>query len=285
MDEIRTPHEKKYFSQLPHIIFDKDLTPMEFKLWCYYNRVGNCWQSVRSTAEGAGMSVGSVSASRKGLASKNLIECKENQHGGLTIIVQDLWPENMLRYCSKNEHVQKERSENEQERSENEPKNNTLNNKENTSLSNSENLAIEEDLLTKPYTELEEMCKQLKDKGYIVVVNYWWQLTGKQVPQLQKGGGKTSFATKFAKHYKAYVKENPRFLKEIWSVLREFHFNVLPIKPESRKTWLNIEFILGPGKAGKSPGWLRLADKESFFYFAENGTPNKPDVQVAYYTP
>ena len=157
--------------------------------------------------------------------------------------------------------------------------------KSNTSLSNDENLAIEEDLLTKPYTELEEMCKQLKDKGYIVVVNYWWQLTGKQVPQLQKGGGKTSFATKFAKHYKAYVKENPRFLKEIWSVLREFHFNILPIKPESRKTWLNIEFILGPGKPGKGPGWLRLADKESFFYFPENGVSPKADVQPLYYTP
>ena len=144
---------------------------------------------------------------------------------------------------------------------------------------------IEEDLLTKPYTELEEMCKQLKDKGYIVVVNYWWQLTGKQVPQLQKGGGKTSFATKFAKDYKRFIKDNPRFLKEIWSVLREFHFNVLPIKPESRKKWLNIEFILGPGKPDKGPGWLRLADKEPFFYFPENGVPNKPDVQPIYWSP
>jgi len=103
MDGISNPHAKKYFSQLPHILFDKDLTPMEFKLWCYYNRVGNCWQSAETTAKGAGMSIGSVSASRKGLADKGLITCKKNRYGGYNIVVADLWLENMQAYSSKSE--------------------------------------------------------------------------------------------------------------------------------------------------------------------------------------
>ena len=126
-----------------------------------------------------------------------------------------------------------------------------------------------EDLVNMSYDDLESLAKAWGKYGYVVIVNYWWQLSGKQKPALQRGGGPTAFAIKFAKNYKTYVKDNPRFLKEIWSVLRDFQFNVLPVKHESK--WLNIEFILGPGKPGKAPGWLRLADKEAFFYYPDGG--------------
>ena len=129
-DRIQSETEKAYFSQIPHILFDYDLSHTEFRLWCYYNRVGNCWQSVETTAKGAGMSMGAVSNARNGLESKGLIYVSQNDYGTNTVHVKDLWPENMAKYASpsKNEiapsKFEGHPSENEIAPSKNETKNN-----------------------------------------------------------------------------------------------------------------------------------------------------------------
>jgi hypothetical protein len=134
MDErIESETSKAYFSQLPHIIFDYDLSHTEFKLWCYYNRVGNCWQSVETTAKGVGISVGGVSEARRKLEAKGLIKVAANQHGTSTIRVKDLWPENMAKYASPSKNDAPSKNEGkvsgiETSPSENETKNNPLKN-------------------------------------------------------------------------------------------------------------------------------------------------------------
>ena len=127
-DRIQSETGKAYFSQIPHILFDYDLSPYAFKLWCHYNKVGTCWQSVRTTADNCNMSVGAVVKYRNELQEKKLITVSDNQYGGYNIQVTDLWPENMQKYAnhgrSQNEHAQQERSPREQERSPREPNNN-----------------------------------------------------------------------------------------------------------------------------------------------------------------
>ena len=64
----------EYHSELPDAIFDFDLSPAEFRLWCYYNRVGECALSAEATAKEAGVSVGTVSKGRKSLHDKGLVD-------------------------------------------------------------------------------------------------------------------------------------------------------------------------------------------------------------------
>ena len=104
---IRDESEKtlrKFFTIVPNIIDDMDLSLIAFRLYHHYKRVagdnGACWQSVETLAKACKMSVGSVVKARKELEAAGLIEItyQYNPHGGRnynTITVTDLWEQNI----------------------------------------------------------------------------------------------------------------------------------------------------------------------------------------------
>lgn len=61
-------------TMIPDSLFDTDLTPAEFKLWCYYSLMGNSDMSIREASEGSGISIGAVSSSRRSLYDKGWID-------------------------------------------------------------------------------------------------------------------------------------------------------------------------------------------------------------------
>jgi hypothetical protein len=98
---IQAPDLRKYRTELPNLVDDMDLDPFEFRLLVHYYRVGNCWESVRTTAKRCAMSVGKVSQVRRELATKKLIDIQGLAGGGLRITVRDIWPRNFAHFAKK----------------------------------------------------------------------------------------------------------------------------------------------------------------------------------------
>ncbi len=96
---IHAPDLRKYRTELPNLVDDMQLDPYSFRLLVHYYRVGNCWESVRTTAKRCCMSVGKVSQVRRELARRGLIEVKELAGGNLSIRVRDIWPENFAHFA------------------------------------------------------------------------------------------------------------------------------------------------------------------------------------------
>lgn len=64
---------KQFTSQLRDFD-DSDLDPYQFRLMIHYWRVGNCWESIRTTAKNTHMSAGMVKKTRDWLLENNWIE-------------------------------------------------------------------------------------------------------------------------------------------------------------------------------------------------------------------
>jgi len=98
---IHAPDLRKYRTELPNLVDDMGLGPYEFRLLVHYYRVGNCWESTRTTARKCAMSVGKVSEARRGLERRKLIEIGDNAQGTLQINVLDIWPRNFQNYAER----------------------------------------------------------------------------------------------------------------------------------------------------------------------------------------
>jgi hypothetical protein len=98
---------RKYRTELPNLYDDVRLSPYEFRLLAHYVRVGNCYQSVRTTAGICCMSVGQVVKARESLEAAGWIKTSTNdEYGTIDIIVVDKWGENFRKYeqgCSPHE--------------------------------------------------------------------------------------------------------------------------------------------------------------------------------------
>lgn len=92
---------KHYRTEIPNMA-DDDLGPYEYRLYAHYKRVcgdlGECWESVRTTADKTQMSVGKVSSVRRWLVDEGWLEEFENGKLTLGIRVVDRWDENLSRY-------------------------------------------------------------------------------------------------------------------------------------------------------------------------------------------
>lgn len=121
---IRVPDDKyAWHTRIPNILDTMNLDPYEFRLLVHYYRVGNCWESTKTTATNCNMSAGQVSQKRQSLAVKGLIVIDSDKKDSLTITVVDIWAKNYSAFMSR-----KERSHDEQERSPHETKNNPVKN-------------------------------------------------------------------------------------------------------------------------------------------------------------
>jgi len=98
---IHAPDLRKYRTELPNLVDDMGLGPYEFRLLVHYYRVGNCWESTRTTARKCAMSVGKVSEARRSLERRKLIEIGDNVQGTLQINVVDIWPQNFQNYAER----------------------------------------------------------------------------------------------------------------------------------------------------------------------------------------
>lgn len=98
---IHAPDLRKYRTELPNLVDDMGLGPYEFRLLVHYYRVGDCWESTRTTARKCAMSVGKVSEARRGLERRKLIEIGDNAQGTLQINVVDIWPQNFQNYAER----------------------------------------------------------------------------------------------------------------------------------------------------------------------------------------
>jgi hypothetical protein len=99
---------KKYRTEIPNMIFDIGLTPYEVALYGHFKRVcgaepgGMCWKSVSTLSRETGMSAGRVSEARAELARRGLIHMRQPKGPGtgVTVIIVDIWPQNMVRYSA-----------------------------------------------------------------------------------------------------------------------------------------------------------------------------------------
>ena len=89
--EIRVPSSKKYFTMLPNIYDDAKLSLYEYRLLAHYARVGNCHESLRTTAARCHMGKSSVDRARRLLADKGWITLGRSEFGTALIQVVDVW--------------------------------------------------------------------------------------------------------------------------------------------------------------------------------------------------
>jgi hypothetical protein len=92
----RSTHE--YFTMLPNIYDDINLSRLEHRLLTHYARVGNCYESVRTTAGRCKMGVASVIEARKSLDAKGWIRVGKSEYQTLEIQVVDVWELNTAIY-------------------------------------------------------------------------------------------------------------------------------------------------------------------------------------------
>jgi hypothetical protein len=108
---------RKYFTQIPNILFTLGLSPYALTLYAYFKKVagasasGACWQKTSTIATATGMSGGMVSKAKAELSQprlelkgKPLIMIAErlNKHGGKPghiIRLADIWPENFAMFA------------------------------------------------------------------------------------------------------------------------------------------------------------------------------------------
>lgn len=110
------PDTRRWFMQIPNLLDDSDLDPFEYRLVSHYYRVGNCWQSIRTTADLCHMSKSEVSRARERLTKKVVAgkDCHGNpfaldekwittfrdaQYGTTVVRVANIWKENMAFYA------------------------------------------------------------------------------------------------------------------------------------------------------------------------------------------
>jgi DnaD/phage-associated family protein len=127
---IRIEQEKSFFTIIPNMVDDMDLSVYAFRLYAHIRRVagdgGKCYQSTNTLAESCHMSAGAVSNAKKELEQSGLIsvsfEINEHQIPGLhTIRLINIWRENVDKYSDTGE-----RSPHERPRSPHETNNNPL---------------------------------------------------------------------------------------------------------------------------------------------------------------
>ena len=134
---------RKYYSQIPHLIDDADISVYAYRLYGHIKRVcgqnGKCVQSTATMAKHCHMAMGSVKKAKGELAALGFIKIvvKKGGHGEFDqhiITVTDVWSENMAKYstCSPGEQEhsphEQDRSCSEQDRSPGELKNNLIKN-------------------------------------------------------------------------------------------------------------------------------------------------------------
>jgi hypothetical protein len=97
--------DHKYFSQIPHLLDDSELSVYEHRLYCHYKRRCSpnevCYESIRTSALACNMSKSQIARARNGLAEKGWIMVQLDGTGrGHTVEVAlcDRWQENMDRY-------------------------------------------------------------------------------------------------------------------------------------------------------------------------------------------
>ena len=86
---IRNPKEN--FTILPNMYDDADLNAYEFRLLVHYRRVGNCYESLRTTAKKCHMGKTSVEKHRDSLAEKGWIVLAATAKGTIAVEVVDRW--------------------------------------------------------------------------------------------------------------------------------------------------------------------------------------------------
>lgn len=103
---------RKYRTEIPNTVVrgerGKALSVHAKWLYVYIKGVcgddGKCWQGTRTMAEGAGMSMGSVSSAKKELEKAGLLVIDPGdpaKHKSDTIRIVDLWPDNMKEFGDK----------------------------------------------------------------------------------------------------------------------------------------------------------------------------------------
>lgn len=113
LDTLIVDGTRRYFSMVPHLIDDSELTPYAFRLYCRFLRRaganGACWENTRNLAASCKMSIGQVSAAKKELVKANLIniEYMDNPHGGdyHRITIVDVWGKNVRKYANSNDET------------------------------------------------------------------------------------------------------------------------------------------------------------------------------------
>lgn len=93
---------RKYRTEIPNMA-DDDLDPFQYRLYAHYKRVcgasgGECYESVRTTAEKTKMSNEKVIATRQWLADNGWIAIDQRAKGTFSITIIDRWGENFVRY-------------------------------------------------------------------------------------------------------------------------------------------------------------------------------------------
>jgi hypothetical protein len=98
---------RRYFTMIPNIIDDLDLSPYAFRLYVHLKRVagdeGTCYQNRDTLAEKCHMSAGSVTEAKNELVALGLIEIEDQPttHGGKPyhiITITDVWDKNHSNY-------------------------------------------------------------------------------------------------------------------------------------------------------------------------------------------
>lgn len=102
-------NDRKYFTIIPNIIDDMDMSLSALRLYLHIKRVcgaeeskGACFQSTRTLAENCGIAVGTVTKAKMELLDMGLISIMPKHVGKgkpLHIIkIVDIWPENILHF-------------------------------------------------------------------------------------------------------------------------------------------------------------------------------------------
>lgn len=92
---------RKYRTEIPNMA-DDELDPFQYRLYAHYKRVGNCFESVRTTARITRMSIGQVVQTRNWLADNGWITVTtQDKFPTLLVKIVDRWPENFARYAKR----------------------------------------------------------------------------------------------------------------------------------------------------------------------------------------
>ena len=116
------PYSRRYFYQMPSIVFELGLRPAELALYSAFRRTtdekGLCWRSTRILAQMCHMSSGTVSKAKRTLTrpfhllnGKPLIRItlQPGRRGGKPyheVTIVDIWPENDVHYANKSQNTQ-----------------------------------------------------------------------------------------------------------------------------------------------------------------------------------
>ena len=79
------------FTSIPLIYDDAKLTVYEHRLICHYQRLGDGYEGIRTTAKRCHMSTNSVTKARNDLEAKGWINTGENDKGTVQVDVVDVW--------------------------------------------------------------------------------------------------------------------------------------------------------------------------------------------------